>query len=818
MDNSAGLIGGNQVKLAHLLLLFIFCLLSTNLVLAAEKHALIIANKDYLYGGSLVNPIKDSRELSRTLSAAGFSVKVMENLTLDGMRQAISDFGWQHSETDNVAMVYYSGHGAEFDGENYLIPVDAKLDDVRRARSEALTLNDVQNFMYREISDEDRAKGINAVGLNIIVLDACRNNPYPARKKSAARGLGEVEGASGTLIWYAAQPGAQADDGEGSDLSPFANAFTKAVDASSGESVEETFKQVAKLTLKATEGLQEPWQAGNILGRFSFKKGNSSWTNSRLLADFDPSALDANNYLFKFDNPQKISVKNFGVWNLGGYRFAVPPHGETLTFEPGYYWKYRENRDHGTYHNVIWQEFQPGAFANFQWGLPKYDEEDSQRFLLFSLDFLKPITSKNCFESSCGIYYDLTLEDQNREILDWRNDSIEQKLYVECYSSSCNSYSPIRFPVSLFSELYKGNYLVLNLMDKYKSIVKSKFRQIRVPLTGLGDAIAHFLEQEEFEGRILEAVRLSGLENYIERPLENAGFLDQFYDGNTNRQDTIDKFGVAEADKFQALFENALEIDASGYAGLCRNDPHVNLTRIASRYLYKIGVSDATSEARRVAQQLLDKTISSLEAKLRVGDTTCGYFLWTKGYTAEAIQGDATNLFNAMIAGAQSPHSDYSTIWNIINNHMHYFPDGGGALGYRDLKSLSDSVFYWGEWRDYMPDKIDTYLSLVKAHEIEEMHRGAWDKCLNSAEASSVEGRACFREFVLLFPNSEHLEDATVRIAELDSQSKCQVSAAVWSFLSDSKNTEKLEEFAVKHAGCPQSALALERIKALEGG
>lgn len=302
-------------KLVFFVFLFV---VSSPFAYAVEKHALIIANKDYIHGGSLTNPIKDSRILARSLKDSGFNVRIMENLTLDGMRKAISDFGWEHSETDNVAMVYYSGHGAEFDGENYLIPVDAKLEDARRARSEAITLSDVQNFMYREISDSERSSGKNAKGLNIIVLDACRNNPYPARRKSASRGLGEVEGASGTLIWYAAQPGAQADDGDGRDISPFADAFAKAVNASAGESVEATFKQVASLTLQATEGQQEPWMAGNILGNFSFKAGGGRKSGKRYLAEFDPAQINQKAAsIIPRPKEWRDVRQSFGDWNYG---------------------------------------------------------------------------------------------------------------------------------------------------------------------------------------------------------------------------------------------------------------------------------------------------------------------------------------------------------------------------------------------------------------------------------------------------------------------------------------------------------------------
>ena len=300
------------------LLVFFIAAVGSGGVQAREKHALIIANKDYIHGGALTNPIKDSRALAQTLRDAGFTVSVRKNLGLTQMRATISEFGLQHSMTDNVALVYYSGHGAEFNGKNYLIPVDAKLQDARKARHEALTLLDVQNFMYREISDKEREAGKNAKGLNIIILDACRNNPYPARSKATQRGLGKVAGASGTLIWYAAQPGARASDGADEALSPFAASFIEAVKNSRGEDIEATFKKVARLTLKATKGEQEPWISGNILGRFSFKPGPLRIGSLRYLKDFDPAQLDELKQSVIPRPKEWVSIrKTFGNWKFG---------------------------------------------------------------------------------------------------------------------------------------------------------------------------------------------------------------------------------------------------------------------------------------------------------------------------------------------------------------------------------------------------------------------------------------------------------------------------------------------------------------------
>ena len=260
--------------------------------IAAGKYALIIANQHYRYGGALDNPIKDAKQLGRTLRAAGFKVDIEQDLGLDDMRRKISSFGLAHENTDDVALLYYSGHGAEFGGKNYLIPVDARFEDIRAARAEALTLDDVQNFLNRDVTPEMKKAGRFSRGLNIIVLDACRNNPYPARTKSIPTGLGKADGAAGTLIWYATQPGEKAKDGVGKPMSPFAQSFSDAIAFSRGEPVEETFKSISLRTLKATGGEQRPWQAGFVTGTFRFKPGSGGPTG-RILAAFDPSVVIA---------------------------------------------------------------------------------------------------------------------------------------------------------------------------------------------------------------------------------------------------------------------------------------------------------------------------------------------------------------------------------------------------------------------------------------------------------------------------------------------------------------------------------------------
>ena len=295
---------------------------------AREKDALIIANKDYLHGPTLDNPIKDAKVIAKTLTAAGFNVELKTDLGLADMRRAIRQFAAKEANTDNVALFYYSGHGAEVDGVNYLIPVDATLTDASKARFEALTLDDVQNFLHRDPTNADKKAGHFQRGLNIIVLDACRDNPYRKTKGGAFGGLGSFTGARGTLIWYATQPKDVTDDGAGQPMSPFAAAFTGAIAASHGEPVEDTFKQVALRTMQATDGRQQPWTTGYITGDFSFKPRTTP-AGTGFLAAFDPARLTAGITPMTPPPFYGEKAKTIGAWNLGFFRQSAPK-GEPL--------------------------------------------------------------------------------------------------------------------------------------------------------------------------------------------------------------------------------------------------------------------------------------------------------------------------------------------------------------------------------------------------------------------------------------------------------------------------------------------------------
>src|SRR5205814_8973921 len=174
----------------------------------------------------------------------------------------VSEFAGQLATKgpDTVALVFYAGHGLQIDGENYLVPVDI---DVKREADiplQAVRLNDILNTLNSVPSK-----------MRILLLDACRNNPFPAINQTAGRGLALVDaktGSPGTFLSYSTSPGAEAEDGNGAD-SPYTMALL-AVAKDPGLQIEDAFKRVRVAVNKATEGRQTPWESSSSTEDFAF--------------------------------------------------------------------------------------------------------------------------------------------------------------------------------------------------------------------------------------------------------------------------------------------------------------------------------------------------------------------------------------------------------------------------------------------------------------------------------------------------------------------------------------------------------------------
>lgn len=225
---------------------------------AGTRVALVIGNSAYQHTRALPNPGNDAQALATLLQAKGFAVTLARDLDYRALRQAVRSFGETAREAD-VALVYYAGHGLEAGGENYLMPVDARLVRESDLEYEAVALASVMN-----------AAG-NARRLRVVILDACRNNPLGERiqlsdgaTRAVTRGLARIEPRRNILVAYAAKEGTVALDGAGPH-SPFAEALLKHV-PTPGLDVRLMFGRVRDHVLAATRNRQEPFTYGSLSG------------------------------------------------------------------------------------------------------------------------------------------------------------------------------------------------------------------------------------------------------------------------------------------------------------------------------------------------------------------------------------------------------------------------------------------------------------------------------------------------------------------------------------------------------------------------
>src|SRR6185437_11120509 len=196
-----------------------------------------------------------------TLAALGFTlVGGGAQLDLDkaSLDKAVQNFGRQIQGAD-VTLFYYAGHGVQVNGDNYLVPVDANATREADVDFQMLDVNKVLNQMQGS-----------GTRLNIVILDACRNNPFAARgQRSANGGLAQMQAPDGTLISYATQPGSVAQAGTDGH-SPFSKALAKVI-REPGLDIFETFNEVGLTVKRATNGAQQPWVSlSPIDGKFYF--------------------------------------------------------------------------------------------------------------------------------------------------------------------------------------------------------------------------------------------------------------------------------------------------------------------------------------------------------------------------------------------------------------------------------------------------------------------------------------------------------------------------------------------------------------------
>ena len=223
-----------------------------------QRIALVIGNSKYQNTVQLSNPGNDTKAVAQLLNSAGFEVISATDLGHNQMIQAVQEFSGRIAGRgpNTVAMVYYAGHGVQLAGENYLVPVDAKISSEPDLVNGSLRLVDVMATLETIPSR-----------VRIVILDACRNNPFPSLN-DAGRGLAIVDAPKGSIVAYSTAPGTEALDGAG-DHSPFTAAFLRLANEKNLP-IEQLFKRIRLDVGNSTDGQQTPWESSSLTGDFYF--------------------------------------------------------------------------------------------------------------------------------------------------------------------------------------------------------------------------------------------------------------------------------------------------------------------------------------------------------------------------------------------------------------------------------------------------------------------------------------------------------------------------------------------------------------------
>ena len=249
-----------SLSVSTALMLTVSCALFATMLLSASAYAqsrvaLVIGNGAYRQVSALANPTNDANDVADSLQRLGFSVTRVANATFEGMRLALRDFGPKVRAAE-MAVIFFAGHGLEVGGENYLIPIDADLKTDLDVPHEAISLKNVMQVVSP------------ASKFGLVVLDACRNNPFASRMvrtlrtRAVGRGLASVEPTGSILVAYAAKDGTTASDGTGRN-SPFTKALLTHLETP-GLEVNFLFRNVRDDVLRATQLEQEPFVYGSL--------------------------------------------------------------------------------------------------------------------------------------------------------------------------------------------------------------------------------------------------------------------------------------------------------------------------------------------------------------------------------------------------------------------------------------------------------------------------------------------------------------------------------------------------------------------------
>ncbi len=321
------------------------------------RQALVIGNSAYASAGVLRNPVNDAKAISNTLEQLGFKVTTVTDADQREMEQSIRNFGKQLRDYNGVGLFYYAGHGMQFDGENYLLPVDINPSTETDVRYDAVPLGKMLGQMQNAGNR-----------MNLVILDACRNNPFARSFRTFNPGLAQVIAPEGTFISFATAPGKVAADGDGRN-GLFTSKLLRHL-KTPGLKLEEVFKRTAADVYRESNKKQVPWVQYAVIGDFYFVGGDTSTVeevSKRTAAEVYIASLPINKakqkktpYIsedpFAKDSWKKtlyISMDNldkaddFKVWKtnkvsnrdavyIGEVRDGIPNGSGSITFAHGY--------------------------------------------------------------------------------------------------------------------------------------------------------------------------------------------------------------------------------------------------------------------------------------------------------------------------------------------------------------------------------------------------------------------------------------------------------------------------------------------------
>ncbi len=277
-----------------------------------KRIALIIGNSHY-QSRSLRNPVNDAQDIARTLRNLGFSVMLKTDANQAIMESAINAFA-KKLRRGVVGLFYYSGHGVQYQGNNYLIPIGA-----------ISSIYSAEQLKYKTVNTGYVLGAMANAGnkLNIVILDACRDNPFKGFSRGLQRGLARVQKseAEGTLIAYATSPGNTASDGYGRN-SPYTKHLLRLM-PTPNLPIELLFKKVRVAVKRETGGRQSPWYEASIEGDFSFVRTRQNITPSN----------PTNNPLF-----EGYQFLKAGEWRKAERQFNQAARKNPRSVEP-WYWK-----------------------------------------------------------------------------------------------------------------------------------------------------------------------------------------------------------------------------------------------------------------------------------------------------------------------------------------------------------------------------------------------------------------------------------------------------------------------------------------------